>query len=118
MLGPETIFQLTDAQDEQKWGSYYNPDNVTFMQYTGLKDRHGKDIYEGDVVAVSGLLDLDTGQTETDLCVVEYEGPSLMYIDVDRNDSNSVESIIGGCSQDEDAEVVGNVWENPELLKP
>jgi len=90
--------------------------DATVMQFTGIQDSRGKDIYEGDVVATAGLYDPETGQTETSLCVVRYDGPSLMYVDLDNDDANSVESIIGVCSQDEDAEVIGNVFENPELL--
>lgn len=91
---------------------------LVLMQFTGLLDKNGKEIWEGDVVAISGMYDPETGQTGTDLCEVKYEGPSLMYVRVDGGDKNSVESLIGVRSQDEDAEVIGNIHENPELLKP
>lgn len=100
-------------------------DEYAIMQYTGLKDKNGKEVYEGDVVLVSGFYDPETGQTENDLCVVEYRGISLCYVEYHATEGGSgsrvhpVEDLIGhNCDTDNDAEVIGNVWESPELIKP
>lgn len=84
-------------------------------QWTGLVDKCGKEIFEGDVVTMEGNPDPSAGDPVR-LCVVEYHGPSLMYVDLHRSNEDSVESIIGVCSQDDGAEIIGNVFENPELI--
>lgn len=83
--------------------------NVTLMQYTGLTDKNGKEIYEGDVVEY-----LERGMKN---CV----GIGQVFWD---KDGWSVEGFYDG-SQDEPGrafsenaqlEIIGNIWENPELL--
>lgn len=81
------------------------PDNMILMQYTGLKDKNGVEIYEGDVVNIdgggkpnissvyfaNGCFCLDMNETP---CELKY------YIDMPF------------CQ----AEVIGNIYENPELI--
>lgn len=77
--------------------------DAELMQYTGLKDCHGKDIYEGDIVYFK-----DWHAKE-----VIWEGGEglagfrLKYTDL---------FLMGYDSKN--FEVIGNIYSNPELLKP
>ena len=95
------------------------------MQYTGLKDKSDKGIYEFDIVVVDGLFDPETGQTESDIRVVQYVGASLAYVEYRANEGESIKDVLfvadvigNGADKDDVAEVIGNVFETPELLEP
>ncbi len=76
------------------------------MQYTGLKDKNGKGIYEGDIVqfiseesrAFNEIVFWDNEMLCWGLKAPTYNEPLSDMID-------------------EDGEVIGNIYENPELLK-
>ncbi|WP_424349606.1 YopX family protein [Latilactobacillus sp. 5-91] len=77
-------------------------DEVELMQYTGLKDVHGVKIYEGDVV-----LRLDNPEGKPLLVVYVSEGARFV------TDRISFYQPIGEFRY----EVIGNKFENPELLE-
>lgn len=87
--------------------------SVVLLQYTGLKDKNGVEIYEGDIVKT----DYDNGfdiLTHT----VKWCGPSYPAFELSPTlpcESNGF-SYIHECG-DTTIEVIGNIYENPELLE-
>ena len=86
-------------------GSGFGTDDFELMQYTGLKDKNGKEIYEGDIVKAQspciGGRDF-TGVVKLNQCT--------LWID---NESDAIHLF----SETDIRIVVGNIYENPELLE-
>ncbi len=91
--------------------SLLNDSSYEFMQYTGLKDRNGREIYEGDIVKWGQL----EGNTENPvrIAIVEFD-PDLQFRCI-----NLDHIFRFGCFMypSEALEVIGNIYENPEWLE-
>ena len=103
--------EITDWQADD----FYRADNtddacVDFMQFTGLHDKNGKGIYEGDIIFIKGetkLLDIK-GK-------VEYSNILAQFIITNTGSIvNEAEPL--GDYEEEDIEVIGNIYDNKELL--
>ena len=86
--------------------SYCKFENIELMQYTGLKDKNEKEIYEGDIVKLRANHGIGVVKyyDEWGAFVVEYIKPKPLVV-------------LGISYYKEDIEVIGNIYENPELIK-
>ena len=101
---------------------YYNPDdNMVLMQYTGLKDKNEKEIYEGDYV-VMDVWNGGDGYEEPNE-IDEFEGIVTWNINgfnistKDKDGKFEPEMCLCENNVYTKTEVLGNIYENPELLK-
>ena len=78
----------------------------TVGQYTGMKDKNGKRIFEGDII------DFSDRSYSDGYGVVRYdaEGTEFEFVYDDHYEG------LGRCYYPEDVEVIGNIYDNPELL--
>lgn len=85
--------------------SYYDFDDVVLMQPTGVRDKNGKEIFEGDAVKMAKNV---------------YSEPTYYEVVRHRGGAYRLESKRYGCElwlRHTDCEIAGNIWENPELLE-
>ena len=98
-------FVEKERKREQKGGEHINhdrfPDRFILMQYTGLKDKNGKEIFEGDIV-----------RKNRKNGIIEWNNDIAGY--VWRDSKVSVTALLKNTYKN--CKVIGNIYENPELI--
>ena len=97
---------ILDQQIKKNFNQYYNQPNSILMQYTGLKDKRRKEIYEGDVLYYK-LLEQNY--------LVQWDIHNAKFSAIGKR--NTFDSNAYRASAFDQMEIVGNIYENPELLE-
>ena len=109
--GMSTRNMLYDAQLHHFWQDFVDYPGYELMQYTGLTDKNGKEIYEGDIVQYNQNSSYDNMDF-----ITKWSDDKLGFI----FQSNSGEQLVNQTphlNRFKHLEVVGNIFENSELLK-
>lgn len=91
--------------------------DVIIMQSTGLLDRNGVEIYEGDIVKRTYLFNGAYGETHTGEVVYDKEYARYVISRPKKYIEPETEELRNALSDKSTYEVIGNIYENPELLE-
>lgn len=94
------------------YSDYFDTEEMILMQYTGLKDKNGKEIYEGDIVSKEVFDDTKPNYINKSYAKVVYiEELAGFYL------VNKSNKILWEVADDKyNIEVVSTIYDNPELL--
>lgn len=101
----DNVYIFSSDKDAENGMFEINNDNAVIMQWTGLTDKNWVEIFEGDILEYPWYGDKYL------LCPVVFKTGSFCF---KRNDGSCG---ILQASRVSDCKVIGNIHENPELLK-
>lgn len=88
---------------------------VAVMEYTGQKDKKGRDVYEGDIFR---YVDVEFAEPRIDFGAVLFSDKLMAWcIQFSPNEGEDGCMLLYDFSMEDD-EVCGNIYENPEFVEP
>lgn len=101
----------------------YDLDPDTVGQFTGLTDKNGKRIFEGDIVEATIIRAMGGGEeTRKEIGMIAYDNIGMIGLVVKYYAGHRIwsdlfqELTLSGCIFDFGFEVIGNIHDNPDLL--
>ena len=98
-----------DGGNRRRIGCWYKVDPSTVGQYTGLKDKNGKRIFEGDIIK------WDYAYNEGKSYQVIYDVGGACFSASRKHNGDNTSTIF--YNDEQYAEDIGNIYDNPELLE-
>lgn len=105
------IPEQSNEDGDVEWDVEFIPmEKVELMQFTGLKDKSGKEIYEGDIVKSWNIPKTNYSIREIRWGSPRYAGFYLC------SGEHNLEALIDAVCEAH-IEIIGNIYQNPDLLK-
>lgn len=93
-------------------GDWIVNNDIELMQSTGLKDKNGKEIFEGDIVQYQNT---KVSSADSKGVIRYFDNWAMFGIDIEHNEPRAL--FFNGLADHISLEVVGNTYENPELIE-
>ena len=97
-----------------QYNDYFDTEDMILMQYTGLHDKNGKELYEGDIVKITNK-NSKVISMKPIIADIEWSEEYLTYTLITTSVKDAFESLKDYLDE-YDIEVIGNIYDNPELL--
>jgi uncharacterized phage protein (TIGR01671 family) len=119
IIQQKMFYDVQDTYDENNadhFGGLLNNKIYHVMQYTGLNDCNGKEIYDGDILIGQICFPKDSEKRVIETFCVRWSKYRCAFIFSDKIDGK--QTIGKWCQFFElcDRKIIGNIYENPELM--
>lgn len=102
-----TFYDGRIAIRPDQYNDYFDTEDMILMQYTGLHDKNGKEIYEGDILRFN----------EVDTAIVEWNEKYAYFMVRPIQDCYFDSDVLGHAIEYNNVEIIGNIYENEDLLE-